>query len=216
MTKPKTATKKTNTKPKTTTKKVNTKPKSKASSKHKVDGVSAAAEATFWAIIEGAWSSEGKEVNEAREALSERMPGKDWRMEAQLTLVDTALDDRVIPRIQQALEALSKEDLLVFDLVLERKLYDIDRYELLCFTDDDDNFLGARGHIVGLGKRFYDVVNADPEMALCQYDCIAMADLPEKVFTKRFGKYPGTGSKISRESESNEAGWEDIDPPHPR
>lgn len=132
-------------------------------------------------------------------------------MEDQMALVDVALDKRVIRRIRRALEALPQEALIAFDRVLERKLYDIDRYEILCYTDDDENFLGARGHIVGLGKTFYDAVNEDPEIALCGFHCKAMTNLPQKVYTKRFGKYPGTGSNISRKSESNKAGWADCE-----
>ena len=59
----------------------------------------------------------------------------------------------VIAVLSQELNQLSAKELLAFDRVLERKLYDLDRREVHASTDgSDDGFLYARGFIVAAGK----------------------------------------------------------------
>ena len=77
-----------------------------------------------------------------------------------------SLED-VIATLRESLSHLSAADLLTFDRILERKLYDIDRAEIEEHTDgSDDGFLYARGFIVAAGRGYYDAVNAKPSVAL--------------------------------------------------
>ena len=109
-------------------------------------------------------------------------------------------------------EDMPKEEIVVMDRVLERKLYDIDRSDIQEVTDgSDDGFLHARGFIVAMGKAFYDAVLANPEVAICDAECEEMCYLPSHSHDERFGAWPDTGSGISRESCSNKAGWADAD-----
>jgi hypothetical protein len=106
------------------------------------------------------------------------------------------------------LNELPQADLLEYDRILERKLYDIDRSEIQEFTDgSDDGFLYARGFIVSVGRTYYDAVNHDPSKAIMNAECEDLCYLPHHIYRERFGEGPKSG--ISRESASNPEGWRD-------
>jgi Protein of unknown function (DUF4240) len=114
--------------------------------------------------------------------------------------------EEVIPALSEQLRQLSAEDLLAFDRILERKLFDIDRAEIQEYTDgSDDGFLYARGFIVAAGKGYYEAVNAKPSIALIGLDCEEMCYLSYQIHEEKFGTVPTSG--MSRESCSNNAGW---------
>ncbi len=94
----------------------------------------------FWDLIESAWDAVGG-MKKTRQNLAERKLSEERAEELM-----QALDD-VIPALQANLDQLSAEELLAFDRVLERKLYDIDRADVHEHTDgSDDGFLYARLH----------------------------------------------------------------------
>src|SRR5687767_5620704 len=110
----------------------------------------------FWLLIDESWAAAGGHTKQ-RQRLAQGKLSEDQAEE----LVD-ALDE-VLPALRSQLDELSDEDLLGFDRVLERKLYDIDRAEVQAATDgSDDGFLYARGFIVAAGRAYYDAVNQDP------------------------------------------------------
>ena len=158
----------------------------------------------FWSMIEDAW----REVEGAAAARRKLAAGK-LDEDAAMELSDQAVGE-FVPNLQAALETLSKDDLLTFDRILERKLYDIDRSEIQEHTDgSDDGFLYARGFIVAAGKGYYDLVNNDPSKAMTDLECEDMCYLPLRVYEDKFGDMPP--SDISRETGSNEDGWSDTD-----
>jgi len=160
-------------------------------------------EARFWSMIESAWAEQSPEVNALRASLSKRTPGSD----PDTTDVDDALDE-VLAHLREAFESLPKDELATMDGVLERKLYDLDRAEVQEVTDgSDDGFLYARGYVVALGRDFYDAVMDDPQMAITDAECEEMCYLPATIHEERFGGFPESGSKLSRETGSNAAGW---------
>jgi hypothetical protein len=162
----------------------------------------------FWMQIEDAWGGTTPEANAQRAALATRDPEED---EADASLVDDALDG-VLDRLRTAYEALPREELAQMDAFLEHRLYDIDRADIQEVTDgSDDGFLYARGYVVALGKQFYDAVNANPQMAIMDAECEEMCYLPAHIYEERFGSWPKSTSKISRESGSNPKGWPDAD-----
>jgi hypothetical protein len=156
-------------------------------------------EAKFWSMIEDAWQVVGGKTNDRQKlSLGKLSEGKSN------SLLD-ALEE-VIPELRESLGSLSQEELLAFDRILERKLYDIDRAEVQEVTDgSDDGFLYARGFIVACGKGYYDAVNATPTIAIMDLDCEEMCYLSTHVYEEKFGDMPR--SEISRESCSNEKGW---------
>lgn len=127
----------------------------------------------FWSMIEAAWQVVGGK-SKARQKLADGKLSEDRAEE----LVE-ALDEEVIPALREQLGQLTAADLLAFDRILERKLYDLDRAEVQEHTDgSDDGFLYARGFIVAAGKGYYDAVNAKPSVALPDLECEEMCYLP--------------------------------------
>src|SRR6266849_6378106 len=99
-------------------------------------------ESQFWSMIESAWGSVGGKTK-IRQKLAE---GKLSEEKAEALL--EALEE-VIPALRAQLDQLSVAELLAFDRILERKLFDIDRAEVQEHTEgSDDGFLYARGFIV--------------------------------------------------------------------
>lgn len=153
----------------------------------------------FWLIIEEAWGTVGGWKEERKKLADGRLP------DDKLSDLVGALDE-VIPALRARLQSLSQDDLLAFDRILERKLWDIDRAEIQEVTDgSDDGFLYARGFIVAAGRDFYDSVNVKPSRAIMDVECEDMCYLSFHVYQERFGDMPR--SNITRESASNPAGW---------
>ena len=159
-------------------------------------------EKRFWSLIEKAWDSIGGFKRE-RNKLSKGKLSEDETED----LAESV--DEMAAALREELSELNKEDLLNFDRILERKLYDIDRAEIQGFTDgSDDGFLYARGFIVAAGKDYYDEVNAKPKVAIMDLECEDICYISSHVYEERFGDMPRSG--ISRESCSNKAGWSDL------
>jgi Protein of unknown function (DUF4240) len=153
-------------------------------------------------MIESAWKSAGGKTK-AREKLAQGKLSEDGADELQECL------EEVIPSLREGLDRLSAEDLLAFDRILERKLFEIDRVEVQEHTDgSDDGFLYARGFIVVAGRTYFDAVNAEPSKAMMGLECEDMCFLPYHLYSEKFGEMPA--SEISRESHSNKAGWPDL------
>jgi hypothetical protein len=159
-------------------------------------------EKRFWSTIEKAWEgAEGSGAARERLARGELDQGNAQQLAQQSWTV-------AVPALQAALECLPKDELLHFDRILERKLYDIDRSEIQEHTDgSDDGFLYCRGFIVAAGQGYYDAVNKEPSRALMDLECEDLCYLPVRVYSKKFGEMPDSG--ISRESASNPAGRSD-------
>lgn len=157
-------------------------------------------EEQFWAAIETAWQTVGGyEAPRSRLALGKLSESKAEE------LVEVV--DEVVAVLRRALDGLPLEDLLAFDRILERKLYDIDRAEVQEATDgSDDGFLYARGFIVAAGQAYYDTVNKTPSTATMNLECEDMCYLSWNLYEEKFGDMPP--SDISRESRSNALGWE--------
>jgi hypothetical protein len=154
----------------------------------------------FWSMIETAWGTVGGKAR-SRQRLAEGRLSEGGAYSLQ-----EALEEEVVPALQEQLAGLSAEELLAFDRLLERKLYDIDRADIHERTDgSDDGFLYCRGFIVGMGRGYYEAVRANPDRAVVDAECEAMCYLSWHLYRERFGEVPPSG--ISRETQSNSAGW---------
>ncbi|MEH0970443.1 DUF4240 domain-containing protein [Micromonospora sp. CPCC 205546] len=161
-------------------------------------------EARFWALVEAAWERLGDEPAALRRALLTRDPEAG---DEGLYAIDAWLD-RFLDNLRQLTADLSSRELTDLDRVVERKLHDIDRADVHEVTDgSDDGFLYCRGHVVALGRGFYEAVSADPRVAVPDGECEAMCYFFAHLHRERFGGWPETGSGISRESCTNAAGW---------
>lgn len=156
-------------------------------------------ESNFWEAIEAAWKKAGGFVEERHEIAVGSYS------EESLEGVTGALDG-MIEALRGKLSAMDKDDLLNFDRLLERKLYELDRSEIQEFTDgSDDGFLYARGFIVALGREYYEAVDANPSFAIMDAECEDLCYLSYHLYQESFGEMPESG--ITRESASNPAGW---------
>ncbi len=154
----------------------------------------------FWSMIEAAWDSVSGKA-ESRQRLAEGKLSEDDAYALQ-----EALADEVVPALREQLDSLPADELLAFDRILERKLYDIDRADIQERTDgSDDGFLYCRGFIVGMGRRYFTAVLANPDVAVMDAECEEMCYLPWHLHREKFGEVPP--SEISRETQSNSAGW---------
>lgn len=163
-------------------------------------------EERFWAWIESGWATAAPRVQAARKRLAGNDPD-----ESDADVVGGALPE-VVRRLEDAAAALDPQGLLALDRQLERKLYDLDRAELQAVTGgSDDGFLYARGFVVVLGRSVWEAVSRDPERAVADAECAEVCYLPQRVYERAHGRYPGTGSGLSRESGSNSAGWPEED-----
>lgn len=150
-------------------------------------------------MIEDAWSALGGWTSERRALAAGTLS------EGDLERLSGAMED-FIPVLSKALQTLGKEDLLEFDRILERKLWDIDRAEIQEFTDgSDDGFLYARGFIVAAGQDYYQAVRDQPSRAQMDVECEDMCYLSHHIYEEKFGEMPE--SDITRESASNPLGW---------
>ena len=162
-------------------------------------------EKRFWSMIEDAWQGvDGSAV--PRKSLAEGHLDEEG---AQRLMHQSWTEG--VPALQAALGRLRKDELLQFDRILERKLYDIDRPEIQEHTDgSDDGFLYCRGFIVAAGQAYYDAVNRHPSRAMMDLECEDLCYLPVRVYSEKFGEeMPDSG--ISRESGSNQAPGSDAD-----
>ncbi|WFE61964.1 DUF4240 domain-containing protein [Micromonospora sp. WMMD714] len=161
-------------------------------------------EARFWDLVEAAWERLGPEAAALRRALLTRDPAAD---DDSASALDT-WRDAFLDQLGQLCADLSSPDLTDLDRVVERKLYDIDRADVHAVIDgSDDGFLYGRGHVVALGREFYEAVRADPTRAVPDGDFQGICYFFAHLHDQRFGDWPRTGSGISRESFSNPAGW---------
>ena len=156
----------------------------------------------FWSIIEYAWQSVGGKVADRQKLAAGKLS------EAKAYALEEVLDD-VMEALHEVLDQRDAEELMAFDRILERKLYDIDRQDVHEYLDgSDDGFLYARGFIVAAGKWYYDAVNADPSVVRVDFlECEQMCYVSWHLYHDKFGEMPESG--ISRESCSNTEAWRD-------
>lgn len=162
--------------------------------------LSALSEDRFWGMIEDAWLAAAPKLVKKRPGIATKAPEKDFEA------LNKALSG-VVLALEKALTGLSRDELIAFDRILERKLHDLDRREVQEHTNgSDDAFLYARGFIVGMGRPYYEAVDKDPSKALTDMEEERICYLPQEVFEEKFTEsMPESG--ISRASGRNKAGW---------
>ena len=97
-------------------------------------------------MIETAWLAVGGKAK-ARQKLAAGKLSEDKAADLEEAM------DGVTEALAAQLRLLPADELLAFDRVLERKLYDLDRAEVHERTDgSDDGFLYCRGFVVAAGR----------------------------------------------------------------
>src|SRR5687768_3848310 len=112
-------------------------------------------ETRFWLMIEAAWPT-------TEQAIALRQLTFTGELEEEYATL-YHIQKQMLATLTEALNQLDADELLLFDRILERKLYDIDRADIHDYTDgSDDGFLYCRGFIVSMGREYYETVNAEP------------------------------------------------------
>jgi hypothetical protein len=156
----------------------------------------------FWSIMELAWQMVGCEA-QFRQHLTEGSLSRE-KVSVLLELLG-----KVIGALDSQLDQLSAKELLDFDRILERKLYEIDRRGIHDYSGgSDDGFLYIRGFVVAAGKEYYEAVSTNPAIVK-GLECQDICYLSRNLYEDKFGMM--SPSEISRESCSNELGWPDPD-----
>jgi hypothetical protein len=154
-------------------------------------------------LIESAWQPVG-DAGEFRRHLAGRK--LTWEESLPLRVPIRAF----VKALREVLERLSSEELLAFERILERKLYDLDRAEVHHYIGgSNDGFLYQRGFIVAAGRAYYEAVHANPALAVRDLlECEDMCFVAEHMYREKFGEVPESG--ISKGSCSNEAAWPKV------
>lgn len=167
-------------------------------------------ERDFWQLIEDAWMN-FEEPNQIRKKIIGQGGTPELLKEA-----SQALNYLVMSLIEEKLNTFTKQDLIAFDQILEKKLYEIDREDVHEYIEGSDNgFLYKRGFVIGMGQSYYNQINKNPIIATRNkfswhltggISCEAMCLIALSVHLERYNEaMPITD--ISRESGSNKAGW---------
>jgi len=160
-------------------------------------------EQKFWELIESAWASVPL-LNELRQ---EALQTNQVELFEGLSF---GLDDEVSEAIEEKLRELSKDDLVKFNHLMEEKLFRLDREEIHQHTDgSDDGFLYCRGFIVGMGERYYHLVNGNPAKATPDAEAESICFVGYQVYLDRFREGFPRPSVYPIASGSNPDGWRD-------
>ena len=156
-------------------------------------------EQRFWSIIQSAWPA-----TEQTTALRQMAFSGELEISKELY----AIQKQILENLTATLNHLDGDDLLTFDRILERKLYDIDRADIQEYTDgSDDGFLYCRGFIISMGRDYYGMVQAEPSRAVMDIEFEELCYHAYWLYEQKYGPMPL--SEISRETGSNRAGWND-------
>lgn len=163
-------------------------------------------ETIFWEMIEQAWTEASPTLKNKRMQIASTK-GEKEPTDLSIDMADLVASD-LVDVLTEKLRKLPKEDLLAFDRILERKLYDIDRADIHEYTDgSDDGFLYVRGFIVGMGKEYYELISQEPDRATFDLDGEGFCYFPVHLYEELYGDFPL--SDISRETGSNAKSWEE-------
>lgn len=158
-------------------------------------------EQKFWEIIEASWESLPMLNGMRQEALQTNKPDL-------FEGLSFGLEDEVTETLEERLAQLSKEDLITFILIMEEKLHQLDREEIHAYTDgSDDGFLYCRGFIVGMGKKYYAMIDQHPSKAMMDTEAESVCFIGYEVYKSRFGEEFKRNTIHSTESGSNSSGW---------
>lgn len=166
----------------------------------------------FWEIIEQSWAEVSPTLKAKRLQIA-ATKGEKEPTDLGMELADLVGSD-LVENLEEKFRKMPQQDLLAFDRILEQKLYDIDREDVITYTDgygemSADGFLYARGFIVGMGRAYYELINNEPAWATFDLDAQGFCYTSWEVYCELYDDF--TSSDISRESFRNPLGWVEED-----
>jgi hypothetical protein len=154
-------------------------------------------ELCFWSLIESAWPTTEQARVLRQMAFSGELEESDELYSVQ---------KQVLANLSMELDKLDADELLTFDRILERKLYDIDRADINEYTGgSNDGFLYCRGFIVSMGRDYYEAVQSDPSRAIMNVELEELCYQSYWLYEEKYGPMPP--SEISRETGANAERW---------
>jgi hypothetical protein len=158
-------------------------------------------EQKFWELIEEAWQ-DFPLLNDLRQ---QALQTNDASLFEGLSF---GLDDEIAEAMEERLRKLDQEELTRFNHIMEEKLFRLDREEVHKYTDgSDDSFLYCRGFIVGMGEKYYTMVNTNPRKATMDAEAESVCFVGYSVYEDRYGEKFPRNTFYNTESGSNPDGW---------
>ncbi|MEO8532994.1 MAG: DUF4240 domain-containing protein [Flavobacterium sp.] len=158
-------------------------------------------EEKFWEIIELSWADSPKLDKLRINALK----SNDFEI---LEDLSGELESSILKNYSKRLFTLNKEDLTKFIHILEERLYNIDREEIQEYTDgSDDGFLYCRCFILGMGQKYYNMIDKDPSKAAMDLEAESFGFSAYTTYEEKFGEEFDRYTHHSIESCSNDEGW---------
>lgn len=155
----------------------------------------------FWDIIELSWSDSPILNNKRKKALKTN----DDEILQELSM---ELEDEITENYNKRISQLSKEEFTSFIHHLEERMFHIDREDIHEYTDgSDDGFLYCRCFIVGMGKQYYDMIDADPSKATMDTEAELFGFSAYQVYEEKFGEEFERYTYHSMETCSNSSAW---------
>ncbi|RFS24980.1 DUF4240 domain-containing protein [Chitinophaga silvatica] len=158
----------------------------------------------FWQIIEDAWAASPALLEKRNEVLRTNDAAiiEDLTGEVYGTITNN---------IHDILLKLNREELIQFNLVMEQKLFQIDRKEIQEYTDgSNDGFLYCRCFIVGMGKDYYEMIDQNPSAATYDAEAEIVGFIGYMVYQELFNEEFERYTIHSIESCSNPEGWAGV------
>jgi len=137
-----------------------------------------------------------------------------WNVIEQFDWDKTGDDEAVLEPALNMLVKLGPEEIIAFEEILAKKLYDLDRRDIAraCYGGEDeqisgDDFLYSRCVVVANGKEFFDQVMADPNEMPTDMEFESLLYLGQNAYELATGKEWNHITKYSYETLSNTGGW---------
>jgi Protein of unknown function (DUF4240) len=158
-------------------------------------------EQEFWKIIELSWKDSPNADKKRADAL-------ETNDEELLEELSEFLTGEILEKYKKRLLLLDKKEFTEFIHILEERLFNLDREEIHEFTDgSDDGFLYCRCFILGMGERYYKMVDNEPAKATADVEAEDFGFSAYKVYEEKFGEEFDRYSVHCVESGSNQTGW---------
>jgi len=142
-----------------------------------------------------------------------------WELIRQLDWSHTGKDEHVVEPVVAALAAMPVEEIHAFQETLAQKLYALDGRRWareagpgIWWGEPDslsvDSFLYARCVVVANGRRFYELVRANPEKMPKDMEFESLLYVAQRAEERSVGHTVGIDTYLSFETFSNTKGWD--------
>lgn len=137
-----------------------------------------------------------------------------WKIIEQFDWEQEGEDEAVIEPAFNTLVSLGEKEIIEFEEILAKKLYELDRRDIAkaCYNVDDkhfsgDDFLYSRCVVVANGKEIFDEVISNPDEMPSEMEFESLLYLGPRAYEELTGEELVQVTKYSYETLSNTEGW---------